>query len=129
MSLAATSTTLDESKRAEDGGMVPESAKAEDVVATEDADRIKPKVYQTGWRLHMLTAGYGISCALNDLLNHNANNLLTGRDRICMSLLLSTLETTIVSTSLVSIVNDLKGFGQSGWVVTAYMLTYTGRYL
>ncbi|KAM7213961.1 Major facilitator superfamily domain containing protein [Rhypophila decipiens] len=68
----------------------------------DDPDHVRPKVYQTGWRLHMLTAG------------------------ICMSLLLSTLETTIVSTSLVSIVNDLHGFGQSGWVVTSYMLTYTG---
>ncbi|KAK4184619.1 major facilitator superfamily transporter [Podospora australis] len=62
----------------------------------------KMKVYQTGWRLHALTAG------------------------LCLSLLLSTLETTIVSTSLVSIVNALRGFGQAGWVVTSYLLTYTG---
>jgi hypothetical protein len=41
-------------------------------------------------------------------------------------MLLSTLETTIVSTSLVSIVNALQGFSQAGWVVTAYLLTYTG---
>lgn len=43
-----------------------------------------------------------------------------------MSLLLSTLETTIVSTSLVSIVDDLHGFDRSGWLVTSYLLTYTG---
>ena len=42
-------------------------------------------------------------------------------------MLLSTLETTIVSTSLVSMANDLQGFGQAGWVVTAYFLTYTGQ--
>ncbi|KAK4224901.1 major facilitator superfamily transporter [Podospora fimiseda] len=60
------------------------------------------KVYQTGWRLHALTAG------------------------LCLSLLLSTLETTIVSTSLVSMVNSLNGFSQANWVVTAYLLTYTG---
>ncbi|OTB06093.1 hypothetical protein M426DRAFT_259520 [Hypoxylon sp. CI-4A] len=59
-------------------------------------------VYHTGWRLHTLTAG------------------------ICVSLLLSTLETTIVSTSLVSIVDALHGFDRSGWIVTAYLLTYTG---
>ncbi|KAI0814258.1 major facilitator superfamily transporter [Xylaria sp. FL0064] len=62
----------------------------------------KPRVYHVGWRLHALSAG------------------------LCMSLLLSTLETTIVSTSLVSIVNDLHGFDKSGWVVTSYLLTYTG---
>ncbi|ROW13285.1 hypothetical protein VPNG_05429 [Cytospora leucostoma] len=66
------------------------------------SDESRPKVYHTGWRLHALTAG------------------------LCVSLLLSTLETTIVSTSLVSIVNSLNGFDQSSWVVTAYFLTYTG---
>jgi hypothetical protein len=43
-------------------------------------------------------------------------------------MLLSTLETTIVSTSLVSMVNELQGFGQAGWVITAYFLTYTGEH-
>ncbi len=43
-----------------------------------------------------------------------------------MSLLLSTLETTIVSTSLVSIVDELHDFDRSGWLVTSYLLTYTG---
>ncbi|KAK4161241.1 major facilitator superfamily domain-containing protein [Cladorrhinum sp. PSN259] len=62
----------------------------------------RAKVYQTGWRLHLLTAG------------------------LCLSLLLSTLETTIVSTSLVSMVNALDGFSQANWVVTSYLLTYTG---
>ncbi|KAK3687883.1 major facilitator superfamily transporter [Podospora appendiculata] len=68
----------------------------------DDHDQNRSKVYQTGWRLHALTAG------------------------LCVSLLLSTLETTIVSTSLVSIVNSLQGFDRSGWVVTSYLLTYTG---
>ncbi|KAK0636738.1 major facilitator superfamily transporter [Bombardia bombarda] len=67
-----------------------------------EVDNLRPRLYPTGWRLHALTSG------------------------LCLSLLLSTLETTIVSTSLVSIVNDLHGFSQSGWVVTSYLLTYTG---
>ncbi|KAH6855892.1 major facilitator superfamily transporter [Chaetomium sp. MPI-CAGE-AT-0009] len=67
-----------------------------------DGPQIQPKLYPVGWRLHALTAG------------------------LCLSMLLSTLETTIVSTSLVSMANDLQGFGQAGWVVTAYFLTYTG---
>ncbi|KAK8042373.1 hypothetical protein PG994_012856 [Apiospora phragmitis] len=45
---------------------------------------------------------------------------------LCLSLLLSTLETTIVSTSLVSITNALGGFEQRDWVVTSYLITYTG---
>ncbi|KAK4244994.1 drug resistance transporter EmrB/QacA subfamily [Corynascus novoguineensis] len=55
-----------------------------------------------GWRLYMLTAG------------------------IWIALFLSTLETTIVSTSLVSIADTLSGFDERNWVVTAYFLTYTG---
>jgi len=41
-------------------------------------------------------------------------------------LFLSTLETTIVSTSLVSITNALDGFHLRDWIVTAYLITYTG---
>lgn len=33
---------------------------------------------------------------------------------------------TIVSTSLVSITDNLHGFGRSSWIVAAYLLTYTG---
>ncbi|KAB5578102.1 drug resistance transporter EmrB/QacA subfamily [Coniochaeta sp. 2T2.1] len=58
--------------------------------------------YMSGWRLYMLTAG------------------------IWISLFLSTLETTIVSTSLVSIADSLSGCEERNWVVTAYFLTYTG---
>ncbi|KAK4155861.1 major facilitator superfamily transporter [Chaetomidium leptoderma] len=67
-----------------------------------DSGQLKPRVYPRGWRLHTLTAG------------------------LCLSMLLSTLETTIVSTSLVSMANELQGFSQAGWVITAYFLTYTG---
>ncbi len=36
------------------------------------------------------------------------------------------LETSIVSTSLVSITNDLDGFGQSSWLITVYLINYAG---
>ncbi|KAK4125841.1 MFS general substrate transporter [Parathielavia appendiculata] len=77
---------------------------ATEMVNLEDNEpqQLKPKIYPKGWKLHALTAG------------------------LCLSLLLSTLETTIVSTSLVSMVNEFQGFGQAGWVATAYFLTYTG---
>lgn len=48
---------------------------------------------------------------------------------LCLSLLLSTLETTIVSTSLVSIADALQRFDQSSWIVTSYLLTYTGTFI
>lgn len=58
--------------------------------------------YLKGWRLYVLTFA------------------------LCLSLFLSTLETTIVSTSLISITNALGDFEQRDWVVTAYLITYTG---
>lgn len=39
---------------------------------------------------------------------------------------LSALETTIVSTSLISITDSLNGFDQRNWVVTSYLLTFSG---
>ncbi|GLA48868.1 hypothetical protein AnigIFM63604_004452 [Aspergillus niger] len=36
------------------------------------------------------------------------------------------LEGTIVSTSLVAITDDLRGFGRSSWIITSYLLTYAG---
>ncbi|PVI05321.1 MFS general substrate transporter [Periconia macrospinosa] len=55
-----------------------------------------------GWRLHMTT--------------------LT----ICLSLFLASLEVSIVSTVLVSIARDLHNFTETGWIVSAYLLTYSG---
>ncbi|KAL4778560.1 major facilitator superfamily domain-containing protein, partial [Aspergillus varians] len=45
---------------------------------------------------------------------------------LLLSLFLPSLEVSIVSTSLVSVTDDLHGFDQSTWVITAYLLTYTG---
>jgi hypothetical protein len=66
------------------------------------AEDLPRRPHMSGWRLYVLTFG------------------------LCVSLLLSTLETTIVSTSLVSITNALSGFENRDWVVTSYLLTYTG---
>ena len=43
---------------------------------------------------------------------------------MCLSDFLSSLENTIVSTLLVTIVNDLKGYSKGSWVVTAYLLLH-----
>ncbi|TVY37363.1 MFS thioclapurine efflux transporter [Lachnellula subtilissima] len=71
-------------------------------VNTDEELNEDTRQYLSGWKLHMLTIG------------------------IWISLFLSTLETTIVSTSLVSITNALDGFQLRDWIVTAYLVTYTG---
>ncbi|KAF2730605.1 major facilitator superfamily transporter [Polyplosphaeria fusca] len=58
--------------------------------------------YLKGWRLQVLTFA------------------------MCLGLFLAILETTIVSTSLVSITDDLNGFRMGSWVVAVYLVTYTG---
>ncbi|KAF5671689.1 major facilitator superfamily transporter [Fusarium heterosporum] len=70
--------------------------------ASSSDNPVTPKVYHTGWRLHALTTA------------------------LCLGLLLSTLETTIVSTALVPIVDALQGFDHASWIVTSYLVTYTG---
>lgn len=41
-------------------------------------------------------------------------------------LFLTALESTVVSTSLLVISNDLRDFVRRSWVVGAYLVTYTG---
>lgn len=43
-------------------------------------------------------------------------------------LLFSVMDTTIVSTALVTIATDLSDFQDMYWVVLAYMLSYLGTY-
>lgn len=43
-----------------------------------------------------------------------------------LCLFLANLEVSIVSTSLVSITDDLQGFSRTSWIVSGYLLTYTG---
>ncbi|KAJ5936323.1 major facilitator superfamily domain-containing protein [Penicillium verhagenii] len=66
-----------------------------DISTDNESDHIK------GWRLYLIMTG-----------------LLTG-------LYLVNLEVTIVSTALISITNDLNGFEQTSWIVTAFLTTYT----
>ncbi|KAK2877128.1 hypothetical protein FQN49_001402 [Arthroderma sp. PD_2] len=68
----------------------------------EREEVIDESKYMKGWKLYLLALGFWIA------------------------LFLSTLETTIVSTSLVAITNSLRGFDIRNWIVTAYFLTYTG---
>ncbi|KZF22095.1 drug resistance transporter EmrB/QacA subfamily [Xylona heveae TC161] len=83
--------------------MQPVAAEGDKDIAIENvAQSNAENEYLQGWKFYVLTAGLWIA------------------------LFLSTLETTIVSTSLVSITNALNGFFIRDWIVTAYLLTYTG---
>ncbi len=39
------------------------------------------------------------------------------------------IEVSIVGTSLITIANSLHRFSETSWIVTGYLVTYTGRYL
>ncbi|PYH68554.1 uncharacterized protein BO88DRAFT_366789 [Aspergillus vadensis CBS 113365] len=45
---------------------------------------------------------------------------------VALSLFLATAEITVISTSLVTINEHLEGGNQSSWVITSYLLTFTG---
>ncbi|KAE8382490.1 major facilitator superfamily domain-containing protein [Aspergillus bertholletiae] len=45
---------------------------------------------------------------------------------LMISLYLVNLEVTVVSTSLISITSDLDGFNKTSWIVTGFLITYTG---
>ncbi|THY60450.1 MFS general substrate transporter [Aureobasidium pullulans] len=46
--------------------------------------------------------------------------------RLCLALLLATLDTTIISTSLITIASDFGHFDQASWIIVSYLLTYSG---
>jgi hypothetical protein len=71
-------------------------------------------------RVHCVSLPFAMDLSLIKISNLQFS-LLTG-------LYLVNLEVTIVSTSLVSITNDLDGFKKTSWVVTGFLTTYTGGY-
>ncbi|THY89968.1 MFS general substrate transporter [Aureobasidium pullulans] len=49
-----------------------------------------------------------------------------GSTVLCLALLLATLDTTIISTSLITIASDFGHFDQASWIIVSYLLTYSG---
>lgn len=45
-----------------------------------------------------------------------------------MGLLFSSLDSSIVATSLVTISHDLQDFVNAPWIILAYLLTYMGQF-
>ena len=77
--------------------------------------------YLHGWRLHLITIAFGNVAPLGSCFDTNQ------RPSLYLTLYLATVEVTIVSTALVTISDDLKAFSQNNWIVTAFLLTYTGN--
>jgi MFS family permease len=48
-----------------------------------------------------------------------------GFGRVWIVIFFANIESTIVSTSLVTITNEYKSFSQADWIVSAYQITYT----
>ena len=86
---------------------------------TTDVLEANETVWVKGWRLHTLSLRldpkYHVAV--------QATNNLPFSVAMCMFLV--NIEVSIVGTSLISITNDLHGFRQVDWVVTAYLITYT----
>ena len=80
---------------------------------------IDEMVWVTGWRLHFLSLRSAPRCHATVL---EANSLSF---KVALCVFLVNLEVSTVETSLISITNDLHSFRQVGWVVTAYLVTYT----
>ncbi|KAF3013530.1 hypothetical protein E8E14_009194 [Neopestalotiopsis sp. 37M] len=78
------------------------------------------------------SAGHVIVPTAGTAEHENPNRYLGGGRLVLaiigmgIALFLPTAEASIVSTSLVTISKDLNGYDQSSWVITAYLLTYTG---
>ncbi|TGO28679.1 hypothetical protein BPAE_0024g00240 [Botrytis paeoniae] len=80
--------------------VAPEKVVPEDSGTTSDQSASDGPRYLSGWRLSLLTLG------------------------LCLSLMLSSLDITIVSTALVTISDNLQAFDQSSWIVNSYLTTY-----
>lgn len=59
-------------------------------------------LYITGWRLHSISFG------------------------LLLSLFIAQMDTSIASTSILTIIDDLGGFKKSSWVFTSYLLSFYG---
>ncbi|TVY23362.1 Efflux pump [Lachnellula hyalina] len=74
-----------------------------DIADAAFGEKIPDSEYLTGWKLH-----------------------LTILFRLLLALFAVQMEATIVSTSVIAITNELRGFSMSSWIFTGFLLTYSG---
>lgn len=75
------------------------------------------------WRRNVALAGYAAHTGVTRIFV----SLLTLYSSIFSGVFFSTLDTTIIATALVSIVEELGSFWLSPWIVLAYLLTYMSK--
>ncbi len=71
-----------------------------------------------GWRLWLVTLAY-------TFFHHDVTVPLPRK--VMLATFLVNIEVSIVSTSLITIANNLGSFDRTSWIVTGYLVTYTGR--
>jgi hypothetical protein len=91
----------------------------QEVLVTENATTIA-RAEITGWKLNAVLCRQVCRPLVQWAF------LLTKTSSLSAALLLSSLETTIVATTLVTISSSFGQFNLAEWVVVAYLLTYTG---
>lgn len=73
------------------------------------------------------------SSAQNDPITDDESKYITGPKLILInaglmiSIFLVQMESSIISTAIVDITNQLGGYEKSSWLFTAYLLTYCGK--
>lgn len=130
---AATLNSFQRSKLSKEGKMVTADVTVTDGSVTtrtvqtlegsleERAEATDLKNYLKGWRLHFLSLRSSLRKSSSS--SHQADE---GRS-VSLLFFLVNIEVSIVGTSLISITDDLHSFKQGGWVVTGYLITYTGK--
>lgn len=94
------------------------------VVATSTANKhAVPWPHVEPWRRNVALAGYVYHTSVTPFFV----SLLTSCSSIFVGVFFSTLDTTIIATALVSIIEDLGSFWLSPWIVLAYLLTYMSK--
>jgi hypothetical protein len=68
-------------------------------------------------------------------LSDDESKYITGRKLylinagLIVSIFIAQMESSIISTAVVAITDQLGGYEKSSWLFTAYLLTYCGEYL
>lgn len=98
--------------------------------STSDTSTLESKVPET--RERDTTAQHGREKDHHDQEAVPPGRYLTGirlvlvSISLCICIFLATAEIAIISTSLVTISADLRGFDKSNWLITAYLSAFTG---
>jgi hypothetical protein len=92
-----------DSSKVEEGGTASSLSTSEDGPAAITDEAIDESKYITGPKLYMINTG------------------------LIVSMFIVQMESSIISTAVVDITDQLGGYEKSSWLFTAYLLTYCGK--